>query len=158
MPLAREAFEIDSLKRVEQVYRQRLTDDPADMRARTGLAWCLFMQALYQAGQERVLAALAEDGTAPEALEEQFQAVPDTDSRDLLRDALRQTIAVSQLSGDPAAQSEVERLQDLVRLSGESQALSEAEEEASRILTEITRAILADEPPPAPRPRRRRPR
>jgi hypothetical protein len=157
MASRRNVFEIDALLRIEQVYRQRLLDDPADVAARTGLAWCLFMQALHRAGQEQMLASLMEAGAELDRqAEAEARAALDQNARDLLRDCLKQTVAVMQLSADPANQSEVERLQELVRLTGEEEALSDAQDEAARILGEITHALLQERQ--RPRGRRVRPR
>ncbi len=151
----REVFETDALLRVEQVYRRRLQADPSDLPARTGLAWCLFMQALHQAGQERVLAALS-----PESEPRAAAAPAGKLASDLLRDCLKQAMTVMQLSGDPVQQSEVGRLATLVRLSGGEEAVTAAEHEAAAVLAEVTRAVLAvDETPRFPRRRiRLRPR
>jgi hypothetical protein len=145
MNLQRKTFDISTLKRVEEIYRKRLVEEPGDMVARLSLAWCLFMQALHQAGQESLLAALAEAGKGQEMpLDEQASPAPDHDSSELLTECLKQTITVMQLSPNPQDRTDVERIQALVRLSGEEEALSEAEEEAARILGEMSRAILRD--------------
>jgi hypothetical protein len=144
-------LEVDSLKRVEHLYRTRLTSEPTDMIARVSLAWCLFMQALHRAGQESVLQQIVAAGETADP--ERRVSDGREGSSDLLRDCLRQAIMVIQLSPDQGDREDVERLHALVKLSGGDRALSEASEEAARILTDMTREILAQ---PAQSPRRLR--
>lgn len=142
------AFDAASLKRVEQVYRKQLTDDPADPVARISLAWCLFMQALLRAGQESVLEALVERSEGPdESVDTTRRTIVDQNAAELLEDCLRQTMTVKQLSADPAAHLGAERLLALVKLSGGDSALNAAEEEAARILNEVTREVLGRQEP-----------
>ena len=148
------SFEVESLERVERLYRSRLTTEPADMIARVSLAWCLFMQALHRAGQESMLREIVAAGAAVEpGRGAPAPACSGARSDDLLRDCLRQAIAVTQLSSAPEARDDVERLHTLVKLSGGDRALSEASEEAARILMDVTREILgsADGDPRQPR-------
>src|SRR5262249_2033616 len=51
-------FNMEAIRRRETVFRDRLANEPGDMSARINLAWCLFLHALYQAGQESILADL----------------------------------------------------------------------------------------------------
>jgi hypothetical protein len=90
-----------------------------------------------------VLPQTSTAGEGPDA-EKRFAAgdAPECSS-DLLRDCLRQAIMVMQLSPDQQDRADVERLHALVKLSGGDRALLEASEEAARILTEMTREILA---------------
>ena len=139
------AFDAVSLKHVEHLYRSQLAEDPADPLARVSLAWCLFMQALLRAGQESVLQALVERGTAAEELSLEpavTAAQADPGAGELLEDCLRQTMAVKQISADPQVQRSAERLLALVRLSGGSPALTAAEEAAARILGDVTGQVL----------------
>jgi len=137
------AFALESLKRVELVYRQQLVADPADMMARISLAWCLFMQALHRAGQESVLTELA---TASESeggeLGCAIQSILHEDADELLKECMRQTITVMQLSADPQDHTDVVKLQELIKLSGGGKAVSEAEAEGATILAQVTREIL----------------
>lgn len=137
------AFEAEALKRVEQLYRAQLTDDPADPAARISLAWCLFMQSLLRAGQESVLDALID---ATEGGEERLGAVMDEateqNATELLEDCLRQTMTVKHLTVDPAARRSAERILALVKLSGGASALTVAEGRTARLLGEVTREVL----------------
>lgn len=146
-------FEPEALLRVEEVYRRQLDVEPSDMVARVSLAWCLFMRALHRAGQESVIQSITLSGRK-ESVESTPTpgAVPDAGS--ILKDCLHQTIAVLQLSGNPQDRTDVRRLQSLVRLSGGEQAVSNAEEEAARILCAVTREILEQAAPPRRRVRR----
>jgi hypothetical protein len=140
------AFHSHALKRVEEIYRRQLTDDPSDMVARISLAWCLFMQSLLRAGQESVLEALV-DATEgrEEPLEETMRSVLDQNATQLLEDCLRQTMTVKQLSGDPEAHVSAEKILSLVRLSGGGNALTSAEDQAARVLNEVTREVLGEQ-------------
>jgi hypothetical protein len=139
---------VDALRRVERVYRARLIDEPTDMVARLSLAWCLFLQALHRAGEERALATV----TALELAE----TVSDGGKRadDLLSDCLRQAITVMQLSPDPNDRTEIEKLHSLVKISGGGQAISEAEQQAKRILEDIAREMQSGGPIDPTRPPR----
>jgi hypothetical protein len=134
-------FEVSTLKRVEGVYRAHLQKEPDDMTARASLAWCLFMQSLHQAGQERALEGLRQDQNeeSDEELGSRIQTLlTEHNARFLLRDCLRQTVAVMQLSPDPQAHQEIEKLRSLVKLSGACHALCESEDDAASILTQLT--------------------
>ncbi len=134
---------IEALKRKEQLIRDRLANEPGDMEARTNLAWCLLMMAVYQAGQENVLGKLmlARHGIKAKTSRKLWSAL-DQGSHDTLKDCLRQTYIVTQLSADPRACTDVARLQALVKLMGAEELVSEAEQEAARILEELTQGIL----------------
>jgi hypothetical protein len=143
------AFSADALKRVEEVYRKQLAADPADTVARISLAWCLFMQALLRAGQESVLAALVDASEGKdEQLSRAIRTILEQNAAELLDDCLRQTMTVKQLSSDPDAHVSAERIQTLVQLSGRGDAVSAAEDEAARILNEVTREVLSRQAPP----------
>jgi hypothetical protein len=139
------AFHSDALKRVESIYRRQLADDPADPIARISLAWCLFMQSLLRAGQESVLEALVEATEGrEESLDQTMKAVLDQNATQLLEDCLRQTMTVKQLSSDREAHVSAEKILSLVRLSGAGAALNSAEDQANRILSEVTREVLGE--------------
>jgi hypothetical protein len=138
-------FHSDALRRVEYVYRRQLAEDPAEPVARISLAWCLFMQSLLRAGQESVLEALVEATEGcEEPLEQTMKSVLDQNATQLLADCLRQTLTVKQLSSDPEAQVGAEKILSLVRLSGAGSALSSAEDQARKILSEVTREALGE--------------
>lgn len=140
---------VDSLWRVERIYRNRLADEPSDMVARSGLAWCLFLQALHRAGEESTLEALvAAAGGALNA------DASDRDSRALLRDSLLNAATVLQLSPSDRERRDAERLQMLAELSGGLEAVAAARDNAHAILGQI--ALELDTGPARPRVRRER--
>lgn len=132
---------IEALKRSEQICRTRLANEPGDTSARMKLAWCLFMQALYRAGQESVLSALV---SAMEIKEHQgtlVNAIVQEDAAHLFSECLRETSMVLQLSPDARERIDVEKIQALARLSGAGQAVSEAEEAAAQVLSDLLREL-----------------
>lgn len=137
---------VESLAQAEAACRSRLAFEPTDLGARKKLAWCLFLQAIHQAGQETLLELVPEElctekpapaGDVPAARA----------ARELLRECLRQSIAIRQLSTDPQDVHEIDRLQGLVRLSGGEEALFEAEREARGILARVTQELVQRTPP-----------
>jgi hypothetical protein len=132
---------MDALWRVERIYRKQLVEEPGNTVARVSLAWCLFMQALHRAGQESAVNSVLELALpADPGVSDGHSA--DRDSAVLLQDCLRQALAVLQLSPDPRDHLDVERLQALVKLSGGAEILADAEEQAHRILTQLTREMM----------------
>lgn len=140
---------VDSLWRVERIYRNRLANEPSDMVARSGLAWCLFLQALHRAGEESTLEAIV--AAAGGALDE---SAHDRDSRALLQDSMLNAATVLQLSPCGRERLDVERLQMLVELSGGLAAVAAARENAHEILGQI--ALELNTGATRPRVRRRR--
>jgi hypothetical protein len=139
-----EIIEVEALRRVETLYRSRLLAEPGDMVARVSLAWCLFLQALHRAGEERMLHALvpgSENGAASASTPKRA-ANGHEDAETLVRDSLRQAVTVLQLSPDPRDRVDVERLQALITMSGGGQAVCDAEADAARILAEVSREIM----------------
>ena len=134
---------MEVMRRLEKLYLKRLDEEPADMDARVGLAWCLFAQALYRAGQESSLPGMAAvgDGSSLQA-DSPALILSEKSARLLLKDCLRHALTVEQLSPSPQDQLEVEKLQALVKLAGAGYLVLEAEDESDRILAEITREIL----------------
>jgi len=164
-------FDMRALRRAEQDYRRRLEQEPGDTASRLGLAWCLVVQALFEAGQEETLCRVPEHphapappptATAPAAT----APAAERSSRSLLRGSLQQALLVSHLSTDPQEKSDSEWLRTLIRLSGGEKALVEAEEEAVAALRAVTGAVIRTPPDPfglgaagpaaGPRPRLRR--
>jgi hypothetical protein len=143
---------VDSLWRVERIYRNRLADEPTDMVARSGLAWCLFLQALHRAGEESSLEAIV---TAAGGVLN--GCTHDRDSRSLLRDSLLNAATVLQLSTGGRERLDVERLQTLVELSGGIAELTAARDNARDILGQIA-LELETGPNRSPRRRRRKTR
>jgi hypothetical protein len=145
-------FDMDTLSQTEEAYSARLEQEPGDTGARLSLAWCLIIKALHRAGEEKIVARLvsAVDGLdeetsrqiqaalAPEATLEQ----PERDARALLKSSLHQAVMVVQLSRDPREKRDAEKLRALVHLSGGRQMIQESDDEAKRVLEEITQALL----------------
>lgn len=158
-------IDIENLLTVENRCRQQLGDNPIDMDARLSLAWCLFMQAVHEAGREARLPEEIEapkNGTANGALNGKAADTGDEGARmahrpayHLLRDCLNQTVTILQLSPHLQDQREAQRLQSLANLSGNEQAVLEANREGERIVEELTHDIL-NLSEPARRPIRRR--
>lgn len=142
MKQAHSAIEMAALKRAEHLYRTRLANQPDDCAARVKLAWCLFMQALYRAGQESMLKALF--STEEESLTHhaRIRNVWEQDANDLLQDCLFQTGMVMQLTSDPQCRAEIQRLEALVKLIGCEQAVAYAHENSSRVLGEMLQEVF----------------
>jgi hypothetical protein len=143
---------VESLSRVERIYRNRLADEPSDTAARAGLAWCLFLQALHRAGEESTLEAVMESG-----VQQPVAVSAPRDSETLLQDALLHASTVLQLSPNWPERLDVERLRTLVELSGGFAAVAQAQESAREILEQIMREMDSDRTP-SPVRRRRLPR
>lgn len=160
-------FDMAALRHAELSFLHRLEQEPGDTAARMGLAWCLVVQASFEAGYEDTLDRLrpSEEGAA-RAAERDRERLPTggvtglRTSGALLKSSLRQAILVSHLSTNPKERGGSEWLQSLIRLSGGEQALREAEAEAEATLRAMAGAAAAaalPEPPVSGRfPRRRR--
>jgi hypothetical protein len=136
-------FDIDSLRRLEGVYNARLAHDPGDHVARMHLAWCLFMQALHESGQQSVIVALfSPDDELDERTMKRIRSVLDRDARRMLRECVRHSVTVMQLSTDPRDKRDAQNLQSLVRLTGGFPTIEEAEGNGSRILKSVARELL----------------
>lgn len=134
---------VDTLWRVERIYRKQLQEEPGDTVARVSLAWCLFMQALHRAGQESTVSPLLEVTCSHDHPEVEVETeVHERDSAHLLQECLRQTVAVLQLSPNPRDHSDVERLQTLVKLSGGESLLADTEDQARRVITRLAHELL----------------
>ena len=139
MVLQESIFNLDGLKQAETGFREQLAACPDDMKTRVNLAWCLFIRALHQAGQESMLAILSAPANPGEPVSEgQTGMTFETNSEELIRDSLRQAFTVRQLSMHSEESSAAEQLQNLVRLSGGENAVLMAAESAVRVLAEIT--------------------
>jgi hypothetical protein len=148
-------FSIERLKTEERGHRSRVDREPLDMHSRMSLAWCLFIQAMHQAGRENLLSVLRESGAVDEMPREKTLRL-DRDAQHLLRECLKQLCAVCELSRNPNDLSEVERLRYLVTASGAEAALRETDDEASRWMAEMARAVVAGPIVERTRGRRRR--
>ncbi len=147
MAVRESIFNLDGLKQAESGFRERLAAQPDDMRTRVNLAWCLFIRALHQAGQESMLAALAAAEHPGEPVSVGRAKITfDTNSEELIQDSLRQAFTVRQLSMQSEECSAAEQLQALVRLSGGAEAVCTAAEDAVRILAEITWEVIQGAP------------
>jgi|SRR5579862_5259075 len=124
------------LERAEQTYRQQLISHPEDTELRLRLAWCLFMQALYRAGQEAAMNAEPSDPDSPS------EPRCERDSQGLLRDCLQQTYTVMHVSVRSGDRPDVEKIQELVRLSGTQNVLRQAQDRAAYILAKLTGEML----------------
>src|SRR5688572_7910021 len=90
-------IQTEPLAQAEAVYRRRLTNEPDDMAARVNLAWCLFMQALHEAGRESAMAnGLQSGGTSMNSDPRDGHRV--SPSHAVLLECLRQTNMVAHLS------------------------------------------------------------
>jgi hypothetical protein len=138
-----EVFDPDALQRLERRYRRHLAKKPEDMGARINLAWCLFMQALHQAGRESILRTAREvDEGADSQRGGRLSAVLNADALQLLKACLQQMHTVQQLSLQARDRVDVEKLQALIRLSGGERAVAEAEQETLRALVTLAYEIL----------------
>jgi hypothetical protein len=146
MKPARPVDDMTALKQDEERCRKRLQEEPGDLGTRTALAWCLFSRALIEAGQQELLANLSRTrrGESPVPAGGS-RALLDGPARDVLKESLRQTLTVLQLSRTPADHEEAERLQRLIGLSAGEETVREAEAELSRMLAELAQAILRRE-------------
>lgn len=154
MDCANSPVSIDQLKNQERGYRRQVDHEPMDMCARANLAWCLFLQAMHQAGRENLLALLHERGEDPYIPSYEGGLRLDRDAQHLLRECLIEMRTVYELSRDPKDIADVDRLRQLVTISGAEAALRDADHEAARWLAEMAQAILAM--PVVERPRRYR--
>lgn len=130
--------------RAEAVYRHALLNNPGDTAIRLRLAWCLFAQTIHQAGKESICAALETDSAEPitEAQENACRAGRSVNA--LLRDCLKQSVTVRQLTRSKWERSDVDLLQSLVEMAGAEDWNIDANMAASRCLYEITHALLIE--------------
>ncbi len=134
--------DVNLLRRIEDTYTRSLLEKPDDMQVRLRLAWCLFMQALHQAGQESVVTALVNDEASHRSSGASLLPF-DKDAYLLLKDCLRQTFAIMQLSPCAQDQKDVRQIQELVGLLGAGQVFTDAKDEAYQILSNLTQDILS---------------
>ena len=144
LPKHSAAIKMEALKRAESAYRTSLVSDPADTAARLRLAWCLFVQAVHQAGRESILDSIHSTGSESEAMRGVIRSIQETDVDHLLQDCLRQTTTVMQLTRRPHERTDVEMLQMLVKLAGAEEWAADADREAASRLRDITQALVND--------------
>jgi len=143
---ASKVVDLSPVQRVENLYRQRLLEDPCDTLARNRLAWCLFMQALHQAGRESVQSRVPSTEAMEQAADWNCAAAsPEREAEDLLRDCLRQASTVLVLSQSQQEHQDVENLQGLARLSCGALPGGQAEGWVEQILERLARDVV--EPP-----------
>ena len=133
-------FDIGLLARHERLCRTRLAREPGDLLARVGLAWCLFLQALHLDGHDNLAAAFIESGIRLKP--PRRDSTQDGVARDLLNDCLLQANIVRQLSGDGRFDSDVQKLQGLVKLCGAEEAVREAKDDASVVLDRVMQELI----------------
>ena len=142
-------MDLDAIRRVERIYRDRLRSEPCDTLSRVRLAWCLFALSLHEAGRESAYAALRSQQLPDAAnLEEASFLLPEVAATSLLDDCLRQTYAAIHLSQSRREQQDAAELQALVRLVSGEAPLARAENWAKEILTAIVSDIGEDQHSP----------
>jgi len=106
--------DINTIQEMEENYKQQLAEDPSNMELRQGLAWCLFMHSLHEAGRESLLntIAMAVKDRDRDVVFEEVRLLDQTAYR-LLRDCLLETFTILQLS--PQSMTDVEKLHSLVQ-------------------------------------------
>ena len=139
-----------------------LQEKPDDTHVRLNLAWCLAMQACFEAGREAAqttfVRAVANGDAAARPYIEEAGHVPAASccsSRPLLNHSLRQAVTVMQLTINPQERAEVTRLRTLVSVAGGEQAIIEANAWGGHILANLTQAIQ-NAPDAGRAPRRKR--
>lgn len=133
--------DLDTIRRVEQIYRDRLREEPCDTLARVRLAWCLFAQAVHEAGRESAYEALRSCKLSnSDELDESSLPEMERGATSLLDDCLRQTYAALHLSVSRREQQDAVELQALARLISGEAPLARAE----RWATEIVAALVID--------------
>lgn len=135
------ACDIHTLRKIESTYQIQLEVEPSNLDIRLDLAWCLFMQALHEAGRESLRVPLpSNDQDLDRAVLYREIRLFEQKSYTLLKSCLRETFTIMQLS--PITPKEVSKLHTLIRLSGAGEAFAEAEDEAMKVLARIGRDIV----------------
>lgn len=111
------------------------------MDTRVNLAWCLLLQALYQSGQETVIAEHKGSEVGSQNQDPDAGLAPGPDARHLLQECLRHSVTVRHLSARPANHLDIEKLQALVVLAGGHELLLSAEEGGAVVRDNIARAV-----------------
>ena len=134
--------DIEILHQKNIQYRQQIREDPGNLELRLGLAWCLFIQALHQAGRESILTGTsAVDEVGAAATVRRSTCLFDQDAYQLLKSSLHETFTVMQLSVDTQGNEDVAKLHALIQLSGANAAFDEAQAEAMRVFTRLLHDI-----------------
>ena len=123
-------------------FREQIKNDPGNSELRMGLAWCLFIQALLQAGRESLSIQESDvDGKCDAARSCQLF---DQEAYQLLKGSLQQTFIVMQLSAHVQDRSEVSKLHALIQLYGANEAFDEAQAEAMRSFERLVHDIFTE--------------
>jgi hypothetical protein len=143
-------FDFSALKQAEHAYRTTLNKHPDNLDMRIRLAWCLFMQALYQSGQETILKNIAMCGATAETIGvfDAGQLLLDRDAQTLLQECLHQTFTVIHLSSRSEDRLDGEKIQALAALSGAEEAVAQSREKAARVLNEMVEEVMCIPAPP----------
>jgi hypothetical protein len=133
-------FNTASLKQAEKTFRERLLTQPDNMEARLNLAWCLFIQAVHQSGQEMALLNPVPeyDRTAISSADSESKA---DSALSLLQDCLCQTYTIKHLSLSSEDHKAIERLQVLFALCGAQEQAVHAERRAIEKLIRLASAV-----------------
>lgn len=134
-------FDPHSLKEAETAYRFVLVQEPDNMDVRVNLAWCLLLQAVYQSGQETVIAERRAHEHDANLLNEGAGLTPGPNAGHLLKECLRHSLTVKHLSAQTSNQLDMEKLEALVLLAGGKELLLSSEESGVRIIDNIVTAI-----------------
>jgi len=139
----KDSLSVGALESMERGYRSRLSVDPSDDASRLNLAWCLLMQALHADGRR---AGVGEHDTpagdiraSGESGDLQGSALA------LLRECLHQSQLASMLSTDVPRRAEIERLRNLIELSGGEQLVRQIENGATGLLAHLVNEVLHPE-------------
>lgn len=147
-PMKKRNWQVDAeaLRRVENFCRSRILQDPCDTLPRGTLAWCLFLQALHQAGRESVLNLLPDLTLWPEGEQEPFEPQSERGAEQLLAECLRLTEIALSLTEPGELRTEMERLRSLARLSAGEQPVYRAEQQMQQILHTLMDDVKAANP------------
>src|SRR5436190_24346001 len=105
---------MDALRRAESIYRHTLLIEPGDTAFRLRLAWCLFIQAVHQAGRESILDTVECEYGGLNGLTPELSNGIEKSVDELLKDCVRQTTTVRQLTLKERDRSDAELLLSLV--------------------------------------------
>jgi hypothetical protein len=127
----------------ERMLRSKVQEKPDDITARLDLAACLLLQAAYRAGQESICqeqknSQSVDGGAIPEP-----SSGPDgRDVSSLLRECLQHLQSARDVTPDPVPWIQANLLFMLVQWFCQAEGLQQFHEEANRLLTELTDAII----------------
>jgi hypothetical protein len=134
-------IDIGAVHHIELACRDQLEHTPENCEARLRLAWCLFLEAVHEAGRVRGVSAVVRE-MKDRGAQARAPGEPVREPDRLLRECLKHATAVRQLSPDPNDHVMVEQIRTLLVESGQGDAVRAAQAEGDRILKELTDAIL----------------